>query len=109
MNGEFDIVAVDQGYLLRPTEYDPTFLENTKVIWSIEKTDEISKLTEANVTKQPFVVYIAGVDNRRVPVRTATMSTCWSVVDPIKPFMTMVPRDAYVQLMDVRHGRRWIN
>jgi len=100
LDGTFDVLVVDQGYLSTVLEYDPTFLEETKVIWSIEKTDEITNLTEANVTKEPFVVYIAGVDNRDEFQANRHDVNILVVVDPIKREMTMVsiPRDAYVQL-----------
>ncbi|MBN2849833.1 MAG: LCP family protein, partial [Erysipelotrichaceae bacterium] len=100
LDGTFDVLVVDQGYLSTVLEYDPTFLDETKVIWSIEKTDEIINLTEASVTKEPFVVYIAGVDNRDEFQANRVDVNMLAVVDPIKHNITLVsvPRDAYVQL-----------
>lgn len=100
LDGTFDVLVVDQGYLSTVLEYDPTFLDETKVIWSIEKTDEIINLTEASVTKEPFVVYIAGVDNRDEFQANRVDVNMLAVIDPIKHNITLVsvPRDAYVQL-----------
>ncbi|MGB7595208.1 MAG: LCP family protein [Erysipelotrichaceae bacterium] len=99
-DGTYKILAVDQGYLSSVQQYDPEFLTKTKVIWSITKTDEIINLTQANVTKEPFVIYIAGVDNRDEFQANRHDVNIMAVVDPIKHVITMVsvPRDAYVQL-----------
>jgi len=99
-DGTYKILAVDQGYLSSVQQYDPEFLTKTKVIWSITKTDAIINLTQANVTKEPFVVYIAGVDNRDEFQANRHDVNIMAVVDPIKHVITMVsvPRDAYVQL-----------
>lgn len=99
-DGDVAIFAVDQGYLSSLQAYDPLFLENTKVIWSINKTQDIINLTEANVTKEPFVVYLAGVDNRDEFQANRHDVNMLAVVDPKTRNITMVslPRDAYVQL-----------
>jgi len=98
--GELDILAVDQGYLSSVIQYDPLFLENTKVIWSVEKTSELINLPEASVTKEPFVVYIAGVDNRDEFTAFRADTNIIMVVNPLVNKITLVsvPRDAYVQL-----------
>lgn len=99
-DGEFDVLAVDQGYLATVQEYDALFLENTKVIWSVSKSNEIINLSEANVTKEPFVVYIAGVDNRDEFQASRHDVNMAAIVDPKTRNITLVsvPRDAYVQL-----------
>jgi LCP family protein required for cell wall assembly len=99
-NGTYDILAVDQGYLSSLQQYDSAFLENTKVIWSITKTDAIVNLAQANVTKEPFAVYIAGVDNRGEFQANRHDVNILAVIDPLKNIITLVsvPRDAYVQL-----------
>jgi len=99
-DGTYKILAVDQGYLSSVQQYDPEFLTKTKVIWSITKTDEIINLSQANVTKEPFVIYIAGVDNRDEFQANRHDVNIMAVIDPIKHVITMVsvPRDGYVQL-----------
>jgi LCP family protein required for cell wall assembly len=99
-NGTYDILAVDQGYLSSLQQYDSAFLENTKVIWSITKTDALVNLPQANVTKKPFVIYIAGLDNRDTFQANRHDANIIAVVDPVKHVITIVsvPRDSYVQL-----------
>jgi len=109
-SGEIDVMMIDQGYLTSVEVFDPLFLENTKVIWSIEKSTEIIDLnSDINVTKQPFVVFITGVDNR-VESDGTTFEASRSdtnmlmVVNPIVNTITLVsvPRDAYVPLACIR-------
>lgn len=109
-SGDVDVLMIDQGYLSSVQVFDPLFLENTKVIWSIEKSNEIIDLnSDINVTKQPFVVYLTGVDNR-VESDGTTFEASRSdtnmlmVVNPIVNTITLVsvPRDAYVPLACIR-------
>ncbi len=99
-DGTFKILVVDQGFLSSVQTFDPNFLSENKVIWSIKKTDEIINLNQVDVTKEPFVVYIAGLDNREEFQANRHDVNMLAVVDPIKHVITLVsvPRDAYVQL-----------
>lgn len=104
--GDVDVLMIDQGYLYSVQVYDPLFLENTKVIWSIEKSSEIINLdNDVNVTKEPFVVFLTGVDTRveedgEVFEATRSDTNMLMVVNPIVNSITLVsvPRDAYVAL-----------
>lgn len=103
--GDFDVLAVDQAYLNTTTEFDALFLEKTKVIWSVVKSNEMINLEAANVAKEPFIIYIAGTDDRVEANGEVFRSgrndvNMIAVVNPKSREITLVsvPRDSYVQL-----------
>lgn len=78
-----------------------TFSTDTRVIYSIDVKSEISLSNAVNVTKDPFTVYISGLDTYGA-VSTVSRSDV-NILLTINPntnqiLMTSLPRDSYVVL-----------
>ncbi|MBR5938943.1 LCP family protein [Candidatus Saccharibacteria bacterium] len=78
-------------------------LQNTKIIYTFEiKLDEGGvEVSEKEVTKEPFVIYISGSDSRSGIKATARSDVnILAVVNPKEAeiLLVSIPRDTYVQL-----------
>lgn len=79
--------------------------ENMRVIYTfeIELDDAEEEISEKEVTKEPFILYISGSDSR-TGIRTTARSdvNILAVVNPEKGkiLLVSIPRDTYVQLHD---------
>ena len=86
-------------------EMDENPLKNTQIIYTfdIEINKEETKVSEKEVTKEPFVLYISGSDSRSGIKATARSDVnILAVVNPAKAkiLLVSIPRDTYVQLHD---------
>lgn len=78
------------------------FKAETKAIWTFEIEEKVNKISkDVNVTKNPFVVYVSGIDTTG-KVSTVSRSDVNMVVT-VNPktkqiLMTSIPRDCYVTL-----------
>lgn len=78
------------------------FQSETREIWSFEIEEEVKDISKnVNVTKEPFVIYISGIDTKG-KVSTVSRSDVNMIVT-INPktkqiLMTSIPRDYYVTL-----------
>lgn len=100
--GKTDVLMIDQGYLTTVQDYDAQFLAKTKVVLVFKKSDAVINLkSKSNIAKQPFVVYISGVDNRAEFQNNRSDTNMLAVVNPITNIITLVsvPRDAYVPIV----------
>jgi len=102
---EVDAILIEDSYL-NVIEIDGTAIEsNVKKIYSFsirEKIDDMSK--DLNVTKEPFNVYVSGIDT--YGEITSVSRSDVNMVVTVNPttrqiLLTSIPRDYYVQL----HGK----
>lgn len=99
------IVLMHSSFYNTLIENDPNFEENTKVIAKdIEVKKKVEKKDEdlPNVLKEPFVVYLSGIDTRGgdMPERGLSDVNMIMVINPKthKVLMVNIPRDYYVTL-----------
>lgn len=102
LNKEVEVIFISGTYKTIVEEELEDFVDNTKVIHEIEvkiKAAEIAK--EVDVFKEPFNVYISGIDTYG-DIETVSRSDVNMVVtinpDTNEVLMTSIPRDYYVQL-----------
>ena len=100
--GTTNAIFVNEAYYAMLEANHPNFETETRVIWYKDitvKTNDISK--NVDVTKEPFVVYISGIDTYG---KVSTVSrTDVNMIVTVNPktkqiLMTSIPRDYYVTL-----------
>lgn len=84
-------------------ENEKNSLENTRIIYTfeIELESEDIEISDKEVTKEPFIIYISGSDSRNGIKATARSDVnIIAVVNPEKAkiLLVSIPRDTYVQL-----------
>ena len=99
------IVLMHASFYDSLTENDPDFKDKTKIISSDVMIKEKIKKKEKelpDVLKEPFVIYLSGIDTRNgdMPARGLSDVNMVIVVNPLthKVLMVNIPRDYYVQL-----------
>lgn len=101
-SGKTNAIFVNEAYYAMLETNHENFESETRVIWFKDitvKTNDISK--NVNVTKEPFVVYISGIDTYG---KVSTVSrTDVNMIVTVNPktkqiLMTSIPRDYYVTL-----------
>lgn len=101
-NKEIDALILSEGYRERYKEIDPEFNEHTKIIYQIERLTDLSKITKrVDVTKEPFNIYISGIDIAGDISQTSNSDV--NMILTVNPktkkiLMTNTPRDYYVQV-----------
>ena len=101
-DGQIGAIIFNEAYREIIAEDYPTFREDTRVIYtmSIKTKIDIDK-SDKNVTKEPFYVYITGIDTYG-DISTTSRSDVNIIarVDPENRTINMVstPRDSYVEL-----------
>lgn len=104
LNGEVDAICLEESYLILIREEIENFEESTKVISTFKVRGKVHKEEEnkINVSKQPFVVYISGIDQygNVTSVRGRSDVNQIAVINPKTNHILLVntPRDYYVQL-----------
>ena len=104
---ENKIIIVSQGYYDEQVAEDNKYEEKVKIIDTIEyKTIVKNESSGIDVTKEPFVVYLSGIDTRSgtLPSRSLSDVNIMIAVNPKtkEVLMINIPRDYYVQL----HGTK---
>ncbi|MBR3269961.1 LCP family protein [Candidatus Saccharibacteria bacterium] len=97
------VIETDRMEILKEEAADT--MKNTLVIYSfeIEIDAENAEISEKQVTKDPFILYISGTDSRHgVKARARSDVNILAVVNPTKKkiLLVSIPRDTYVQLHD---------
>lgn len=104
LNKKEDAIVLEQGYYTLAVEEITGFRENTKVIYTFEiKTKEdVPSVDETIITKEPFILYISGIDQygKVASIRGRSDVNQILVVNPKTHHILIVntPRDYYVQL-----------
>lgn len=95
------ILVNESYYAIIEAEHED-FQNDTRVIWSFDIEEKIKDISKnVNVTKEPFIVYISGIDTSG-PVSTVSRSDVNMLVT-VNPttkqiLLTSIPRDYYVTL-----------
>ena len=95
------ILVNESYYAIIEAEHED-FQNDTRVIWSFDIEEKIKDISKnVNVTKEPFIVYISGIDTSG-PVSTVSRSDVNMIVT-VNPttkqiLLTSIPRDYYVTL-----------
>ena len=103
-NSEIDGICIEDSYLKLIREEVEDFDEKTKSIYSFDLKIKVSNNVSDNVeiTKDPFIVYISGIDQygKVSSVRGRSDVNILVVINPITHHILLVntPRDYYVQL-----------
>lgn len=101
-----DAVILNNSYfsVLKGTEGYQSFSKDTKVIYrfSIDKADPEPIAPNANISREPFVVYCSGTDERvdYIPLNSRSDTNILAVVNPSTHQILLVstPRDYYLPL-----------
>lgn len=101
-SNEVDCIVADQSYLgILETNHEG-FEDATKVIYKLEFEETISEVTtQTNVTKEPFIVYVTGIDTygsvNTISRADVNLVVC---VNPVEKqiLMVSVPRDTQINL-----------
>lgn len=100
------IILINSGSYDALLENDESYNENLKIIDKIEFEKILeSIISETNIMKKPFMVYLSGIDTRTdsMPSRSLSDVNMFIVVNPDtrKILLVNIPRDYYVHL----HGK----
>lgn len=98
-----DAIYLNEAYFVMFEESHPNFENETKILYTYEEEEKIENVSEevGNVTEDPFVVYISGIDTYG-KVSTVSRSDV-NLIVTVNPktkqiLMTSIPRDCYVTL-----------
>lgn len=97
---ENDAMILNEAYRSLLEDEHPAFDSETKVIYTFKIKKEIAKIgSKVNVTKEPFNVYISGIDTYG-PIATKSRSdvNMIATVNPVTKqiLLTSIPRDYYI-------------
>ena len=101
---ETDAMMIEESHRSLIEEKNPDFKDKTEVIYKIEiKTETINIVKNVNVNKEPFNIYISGIDTYGT-IDSVSRSDV-NIVATINPkthqvLLTSMPRDYYVDLAD---------
>ncbi len=110
-NGEVDALIYNTAYNDSMIEHFPTFGEDIRELDYIEIKTKLEKKhgDKKDVTKEPFTVFIAGIDTEGSIATTSRSDVNMLVtVNPEtrQVLMTSIPRDYYVELPGISGGSR---
>lgn len=101
-NKEIDAVYVNEGYTGLLEDVYPTFLTDTKNIWSYDIVEKIINITKkVDVTNRTFTIFISGIDTSgKVSTVSRSDVNMLVTVNPVTKdiLMISIPRDYYVTL-----------
>lgn len=101
-NEEIDAIYVNEGYTGLLEEVYPTFLNDTKNVWSYDIVEKIINITKkVDVTNRTFTIFISGIDTSgKVSTVSRSDVNMLVTVNPVTKdiLMVSIPRDYYVTL-----------
>ena len=100
-----DAILINEGSRDLVTDYKKNFDKDTRVIWTtkFKSYNKIKEEKTLDVLKDPFCVYISGIDSRGSvqEVSRSDVNILMTInVPEHKVLLTSIPRDAYVTLAD---------
>lgn len=102
LNKEIDIILLSDANYEMLDENIEGFKKNTKIIYTIEIKTLLENITkDASVTKEPFNIYISGIDTYgKISTRSRSDVNIIMTINPNtnKILLTSIPRDYYVRL-----------
>ena len=102
LNGECDAIVLEKAEAMLHQEMNEDFKESTKLLTSIDiQVEKESIMKDVSVTKEPFSIYVTGVDTYD-GIHTIARSDVNMVVT-VNPtthqiLLVSIPRDYYVQI-----------
>lgn len=98
-----DAILINEGSRDLVTDYKKNFDKDTRVIWTtkFKSYNKIKEEKTLDVLKDPFCVYISGIDSRGSvqEVSRSDVNILMTInVPEHKVLLTSIPRDAYVTL-----------
>lgn len=103
-NENTDAIMIEESHRTMIEEKNTDFSEKTEVLYSIEiKTETVSIVKNVDVNKEPFNIYISGIDTYGT-IDSVSRSDV-NIVATVNPkthqvLLTAIPRDYYVELAD---------
>lgn len=102
-----DAILINEGSRDLVTDYKKNFDKDTRVIWTtkFKSYNKIKEEKTLDVLKDPFCVYISGIDSRGSvqEVSRSDVNILMTInVPEHKVLLTSIPRDAYVTLADAK-------
>lgn len=106
-NNKVEAVFLSSAYGTVVKKRHPTFAKDTKVLWSVTITtsDQLAA-SDKDITKEAFVLYIAGVDSRHSITETSRADV--NMLITVNPkthqiLLTSIPRDSFVALANTNY------
>lgn len=108
-DGKVQAIIMNEGMRTTVEEHFDTFSEDTKTLENIEIKSEVKKAKNIDVTKDPFNVYISGIDVYG-DIATNSRSDV-NIIATVNPktkqiLLTTTPRDYYVEFPDITGGAK---
>ena len=110
MDGDIDVIVADNAYMALLEANHEGIDENLKSLCKVEIQEKLNSVTqETNVTKNPFIVYMTGIDTygtvSAISRADVNLAVC---VSPIQKqiLIVSIPRDTQITL---HKNGKWIN
>ena len=111
MDGDIDVIVADNAYMALLEANHEGIDENLKSLYKVEIQEKLNSVTqETNVTKNPFIVYMTGIDTygtvSAISRADVNLAVC---VSPIQKqiLIVSIPRDTQITLH--KKWKKWIN
>ena len=102
MDGDIDVIVADNAYMALLEANHEGIDENLKSLYKVEIQEKLNSVTqETNVTKNPFIVYMTGIDTygtvSAISRADVNLAVC---VSPIQKqiLIVSIPRDTQITL-----------
>lgn len=99
--GRTDAIIMNEGMRDAFSVIDGSFEQETRVIYTLDRKEVLKNLKANNITKDPFIVYISGIDtNGSISKTSRSDVNMLAAVNPQKKelLLIFIPRDYYVPL-----------
>ena len=101
LDGNTDAIIMNEGMRDAFNIINNNFENKTKVIYSLDRKEILKNLKANNITKDPFIVYISGIDTNG-PISKTSRSDV-NMLAAVNPktkelLLVFIPRDYYVPL-----------
>ncbi len=106
-DGEVDAIIYNQAYTENLEEAFDNYSDSVKIIYSHDIRVELDFGTSTNITKEPFTVYISGIDvYGEIEQSSRSDVNIIAVVNPTTYQILLVttPRDYYVEIPGISEG-----
>ena len=100
LDGNTDAIIMNEGMRDAFNIIDGSFEKETRVIYTLDRKEVLKNLKANNITKDPFIVYISGIDtNGSISKTSRSDVNMLAAVNPQKKelLLVFIPRDYYVQ------------
>ena len=101
LEGNTDAIIMNEGMRDAFNIIDGSFENETRVIYTLDRKEVLKNLKANNITKDPFIVYISGIDtNGSISKTSRSDVNMLAAVNPKKKelLLVFIPRDYYVPL-----------